>query len=86
MILFPKSKDEGYRELTKGSRVIAYRTVNGVEVGQEYCRIFTKDTPYFTYDDLQKSEGITTYGRKFADSVLDQMVLLFLLLQKREKC
>ena len=63
--------NDGYKEMTKGSRVIAYRTINGTEVGQEYCRIFTKDTPYFTYDDLQKSEGITTYGRKFADSVLD---------------
>jgi hypothetical protein len=63
--------NDGYKELTKGSRVIAYTTENGVEVGREYCRIFTKDLPYFTFNDLQKKEGITTYGRKFADSVVD---------------
>ena len=63
--------NDGYRELTKGSQVISYISQNGVEVGQEYCRIFTKDTPYYTFTDLQKKEGITNYGRKFADSVLD---------------
>lgn len=63
--------NDGYRELTKGSQVIAYTGVDGSEVGREYCRIFTKDTPYYTFDDLQKSDGITRYGRKFADSVLD---------------
>jgi outer membrane protein OmpA-like peptidoglycan-associated protein len=63
--------NDGYKEITKGSKVISYKSQNGVEVGQEYCRIFTKDTPYYTFTDLQKREGITNYGRKFADSVLD---------------
>jgi hypothetical protein len=63
--------NDGYREMTKGSQVIAYVGENGIEVGREYCRVFTKDSPYYTFGDLQKSEGITNYGRKFADSVLD---------------
>jgi outer membrane protein OmpA-like peptidoglycan-associated protein len=63
--------NDGYKEMTKGSQVIAYVGENGIEVGREYCRIFTKDTPYYTFTDLQKSDGITNYGRKFADSVLD---------------
>ncbi len=60
--------NDGYREITKGSRVISYVTENGVEKGQEYCRIFTKDTPYLTYADLQKTDGNI---RKFNYSVLD---------------
>lgn len=72
--------NDGYKELTKGSQVIAYYDsvsgsesigINGNEVGREYCRIFQKDTPYYTYGDLQKSDGITTSGRKFHNSVLD---------------
>lgn len=65
--------NDGYKELTKGSQVIRYVTTGNTnaEVGTEYCRIFTKDTPYYTFTDLQKSDGITNYGRKFADSVLD---------------
>jgi hypothetical protein len=33
--------------------------------------VFTKDTPYYTYADLQKTEGITTKNRGFTNSVLD---------------
>ena len=33
--------------------------------------MFTKDTPYYTYADLQKTDGITTSGRRFTYSVLD---------------
>ena len=62
---------DGTRELTKGSRVIAYKDVGGDIVGQEYCRVFTKDTPYYSMADLQKSEGITTANRRFTYSVLD---------------
>jgi len=72
--------NDGYKELTKGSQVIAYYdsatgdntiSIDGTEVGAEYCRVFQKDTPYLTYGDLQKTDGITTAGRKFSYSVLD---------------
>ena len=72
--------NDGYKEMTKGSQVIAYYdsstgddiiTTGGIEVGREYCRVFQKDTPYLTYADLQKTDGITTSGRKFNNSVLD---------------
>ena len=60
--------NDGYKEITKGSRVMSYVNENGAEVGKEYCRIFTKDTPYMTYGDLQKTDGNI---RKFSYSVLD---------------
>ncbi len=72
--------NDGYKEMTKGSQVIAYYDsstgedvigIDGVEVGREYCRVFQKDTPYLTYADLQKTDGITESGRKFNNSVLD---------------
>jgi len=72
--------NDGYKEMTKGSQVIAYYDsvtdsetigIEGSEVGREYCRVFQKDTPYFTYGDLQKTDGITIAGRKFDYSVLD---------------
>ena len=72
--------NDGYKELTKGSQVIAYydsttgsNTIgeSGFEVGREYCRVFQKDTPYYTYADLQKTDGITTSGRRFHNSVFD---------------
>lgn len=62
---------DGYKEMTKGSKVVSYKDLSGSVAGMEYCRIFTKDTPYYTYADLQKSDGITTYGRRFSYSVLD---------------
>lgn len=62
---------DGTRELTKGSRVIAYKDEGGAIVGKEYCRVFTKDTPYYSMADLQKTEGITTNNRRFSYSVLD---------------
>ncbi len=62
---------DGTRELTKGSRVIAYKDIDGDIVGQEYCRVFTKDTPYYSMGDLQKSDGITNSNRRFTYSVLD---------------
>ena len=73
--------NDGYKEMTKGSQVIAYYdsvdtnsntiSTDGMEVGREYCRVFQKDTPYLTYADLQKTDGITISGRKFSYSVLD---------------
>jgi hypothetical protein len=64
--------NDGYKELTKGSQVLSYTNdTTGAEEGIEYCRVFTKDTPYFTYDDLQKTDGITNSGRRFSYSVLD---------------
>ena len=60
--------NDGYKEITKGSKVVSYVDNNGVVVGNEYCRIFTKDTPYYTFDDLQKTDGNI---RKFTYSVLD---------------
>jgi len=63
---------DGYTEMTKGSRVVSYSdNTTGAEAGIEYCRVFTKDTPYFTYGDLQKTDGITKSGRQFSYSVLD---------------
>jgi hypothetical protein len=63
---------DGYKEMTKGSQVISYSDqTTGGDAGIEYCRVFTKDTPYYTYNDLQKVDGITTSGRKFAGSVFD---------------
>ena len=64
--------NDGYKEITKGSKVIRYIGEVGQERGAEYCRIFTKDTPYLQYNDLQKTDGMTTEGRKFAYSILDK--------------
>jgi hypothetical protein len=60
--------------MTKGSRVIKYKTKNSVEStnkefeGLEYCRVFTKDDPYFTYAQLQKTDGNI---RKYTYSVFN---------------
>ena len=65
---------DGYRELTKGSRVVSYTydsATNQHGGGVEYCRVFAKDTPYYTYNDLQKTDGITNAGRKFTYSIID---------------
>jgi len=64
--------NDGYKEITKGSRVLSYKDqATGQEAGIEYCRLFAKDTPYFTYADLQKRDGITKNNRGFDYSVLD---------------
>ena len=63
---------DGYKEMTKGSMVLSYKDfTDGSDAGIEYCRVFTKDTPYYTYGDLQKTDGITTSGRRFTYSVFD---------------
>jgi hypothetical protein len=64
--------NDGYKEMTKGSQVVSYTdNTTGGEVGREYCRVFAKDTPYLTYADLQKRDGITKSGRRFTNSVMD---------------
>jgi hypothetical protein len=64
--------NDGYKELTKGSRVLSYvNQADGTQAGLEYCRIFQKDTPYYTYADLQKVDGITKSGRGFDYSIFD---------------
>jgi len=64
---------DGYKEITKGSKILKYiDNSTGEEAGIQYERIFTKDTPYYTFNDLQKKDGITTSGRKFNNSVMDR--------------
>lgn len=48
---------DGYSIMSKGSRVVRYTDVDGYEAGYEYCRIFTKDTPFYENSDLQKTDG-----------------------------
>ena len=68
---------DGYKEITKGSRVRKYVNKNGIEVGQEYGRVFTKDTPYLTFQNLQSGvandngEPINGNIRKFTNSIID---------------
>jgi len=76
--------NDGYKEMTKGSRVYRYVGAPGQEVGTEYCRVFAKDLPYLQYNDLQKSDGITTKGRRFSDSVLDNTYNLNIVPNKQE--
>jgi len=60
--------NDGYKEITKGSKVIKYVNENGIEKGAEYCRIFTKDQPFTTMSRLQKK---TRNIRGFTYSNLD---------------
>ena len=76
--------NDGYKELTKGSRVIKYTGAIGQEVGTEYCRVFAKDIPYLQYNDLQKTNGIVTEGRRFSYSVLDKTYNLNIAPNRRE--
>lgn len=48
--------NDGYKQITKGSRVLRY-TPDLENRVIEYCRVFTKDRPYLSYTDLQKSGG-----------------------------
>ena len=65
--------NDGYKELTKGSRVRKYVNTDptsgqGVEEAREYCRVWTKDVPYYTYDRLVRYK---MNHRKETYSVLD---------------
>ena len=68
---------DGYKIMTKGSQVMTYTDSNINPIGIEYCRVFTKDTPYYTFNDLQKTtariDGSEIDGniRKSTYSVLD---------------
>ena len=76
--------NDGYKEMTKGSRVITYTGNIGQEVGTEYCRVFAKDIPYMNYRNLQKVDGITVNGRRFGNSVLDNTYNLNIVPNKQE--
>ena len=76
--------NDGYKEITKGSKVLSYVGEIGQEVGTEYCRVFAKDIPYLQYNDLQKTDGITTEGRRFSYSVLDKTYNLNIAPNKQE--
>jgi hypothetical protein len=75
---------DGYKEITKGSRVLSYVGSIGQEVGTEYCRVFAKDIPYLQYNDLQKTDGVVTEGRRFSYSVLDKTYNLNIAPNKQE--
>lgn len=60
---------DGNREITKGSSVYYLENESG-DTAREYCRVFSKDTPYVVNDDLQKSDGMETENRAFTNSVL----------------
>jgi hypothetical protein len=75
---------DGYKEMTKGSKVLSYIGDIGQEKGAEYCRVFTKDVPYLQYNDLQKTDGMTTEGRRFSYSVLDKTYNLNIHPNRRE--
>jgi hypothetical protein len=68
---------DGYKIMTKGSQVMAFTDDNSNPVGFEYCRVFTKDTPYYTHKDLQKTTARIDGGeidgniRKSTYSVFD---------------
>lgn len=57
---------DGENIISRGSAV-KYTDKNGVDVGEEFCRVWTKDRPYFTYGDtMRRWENI----RKFDGSIL----------------
>lgn len=61
--------NDGYKEITKGSRVIRYTDNNGVFKGEEYGRVFAKDIPYYDNQKLVRSDGNI---RKNPYSILDK--------------
>jgi hypothetical protein len=61
--------NDGYKEITKGSRVIRYVDNNGIFKGEEYGRIFAKDIPFYQNSVLQKTDGNI---RKNPYSILDK--------------
>jgi|15BtaG_2_1085339.scaffolds.fasta_scaffold00016_22 hypothetical protein len=65
--------NDGYKELTKGSRVKKFVNTDatsgeGIEQSREYCRVWTKDVPYYAYDRLVR---FNMNHRKETYSVLD---------------
>ena len=49
--------NDGYKNISKGSRVVDFIPGEVVWNCVEYCRAWTKDRPYWKYSDLVKSEG-----------------------------
>ena len=70
-----KRFDDGYKEISKGSGVRFVDETNGVFgigaglVAREFCRTWTKDNPYYTFKNLQRSGGLL---RGNPDSVLSK--------------
>lgn len=58
---------EGDVRMSRGSAIKYVDKVTGDETGVEYCRVWTKDRPYFSMSDTMKK---TANIRKFDDSVL----------------
>lgn len=64
--------NDGYKEITKGSKVRKYSPNLNGGTFEEYCRLFTKDTPFLTYSRLQKKDGIVSEGRRLKSSVFNK--------------
>ena len=58
---------DGDNRMSRGSNIKYVDKFSGEESGVEYCRVWTKDRPYFTMGDLMKK---TTNIRKFDSSIL----------------
>jgi hypothetical protein len=58
---------EGNKMLSKGSAIKYTEKFTGIESGVEYCRVWTKDRPYYTYADTMKR---TANIRKMDGSVM----------------
>lgn len=69
--------NDGYKEITKGSAVKKYVTSGGSQIGTEYGRVFTKDSPYLTFQNLisdtANEDGTAINGniRKSTYSIVD---------------
>jgi len=58
---------EGQQMLSRGSAIKYTNKFSGIESGVEYCRVWTKDRPYYTMSDTMKR---TANVRKMDGSVL----------------
>jgi len=58
---------EGQQMLSRGSAIKYTNKFTGIETGVEYCRVWTKDRPYYTMSDTMKR---TANVRKMDSSVL----------------
>jgi hypothetical protein len=71
--------NDGYKDIPKGSgaRLVENEDPEwyemGLASGNEYCRTWTKDNPYYKFKNLQKSGGLL---RGSEDSVLDDLLNL----------
>lgn len=58
---------EGDIMISRGSAITSVYKLNGVETGAEYCRVWTKDSPYMSNQTLIRNNKLL---RKFESSVL----------------